>query len=87
MNKYIVLLIEAIVVGIITVIVGTLSGKIFSAYATSDVQLPDECKSWNKNYVMEKSLFVTGFLTHLLCQATGINKWYCSNGLACMQSE
>ncbi len=84
MNKYIVLLIEAIVVGIITVVVGTLSAKILSAYATSSNELPEVCKSWNKNYVMEKSLFLTGFLTHILCQITGINKWYCSNGLACV---
>lgn len=84
MNKYITLLIEAIVVGIITIIVGTLSGKILSTYTNSNVMLPEVCNSWNKNYVMEKSLFLTGFLTHILCQITGINKWYCSNGLACV---
>lgn len=84
MNNYIILLIEAIVVGIITVIVGTLSAKIISNYASDVNELPDVCKSWNKNYTMEKSLFLTGFLVHLACQLTGINHWYCSNGLACM---
>lgn len=79
MNKYIILLIEAIVVGIITVLVG----QILSGFYAKNNDLPEICKSWNKNYVMEKSLFFTGFMTHLLCQVVGINKWYCTNGVAC----
>lgn len=84
MNKYIILLIEAIVVGIMTVIVGTLAANIIRNYVEDKSELPVVCKSWNKNYAMEKSLFLTGFMVHLICQFTGINKWYCSNGLACL---
>ena len=75
------LLIEAVVVGIVTVIVGTLVafilGKLFST------NLPKICKSWNKNHVMELSLFFTGFFIHIICEFSGINKWYCLNGNAC----
>ena len=75
------LLLEAISVGIITVIIGTIVGfgvgKLFSS------KLPSVCKKWNKNHVMEISLFLTGFLVHLLCEFTGINGWYCKNGRAC----
>lgn len=72
---------EAIIVGIVTVFVGTLVswglGKSFS------VDLPPVCKDWNKNYVMEISLFLTGFLAHLGFEFAGFNKWYCKNGVAC----
>jgi ABC-type antimicrobial peptide transport system permease subunit len=75
------LLIEASAVGAGTIIVGFLVGffvgKMFS------VDLPSICKKWNKNNVMEISLFFTGFFLHLLCEFTGLNKWYCKNGVAC----
>ncbi len=75
------LLIEAVVVGIITVIVGTLVAFILGSFFSSN--LSKICKSWNKNYVMEVSLFFTGFFIHIICEFTGINKWYCRNGNAC----
>jgi len=28
-------------------------------------------------------LFIIGVLVHLIFQYAGINKWYCTNGLAC----
>ena len=28
-------------------------------------------------------LFTTGVLIHILCEITGVNKWYCTNGNAC----
>jgi hypothetical protein len=28
-------------------------------------------------------LVVTAIMTHLFCEITGINKWYCKNGVAC----
>jgi len=75
-------ILEALIVGILVIIVGNLSvylvGKQFS------VNLPDICDTWNKYYTMEMSLFLTGFLTHIICQLTGINKWYCKYGDACI---
>jgi hypothetical protein len=80
MDKYFYILLEAIVVGIITVLVGYLAGYIVHNLEDNDLQ--EICKTWNKNYVMEKSLFLTGFLTHLILQISGINNWYCKNGMA-----
>lgn len=70
---------EAFFVGILTVIVGTLITLLFKGKSQSQSQ----CKDWNKNYVMEWSLFLTGFAIHIICEYMGINKWYCKNGCAC----
>ena len=78
--KYIGVLTEAIVVGIMTILVGYIAGFIMSY----GMPIQQECKNWNKNYVMEKSLFLTGFLIHIICQVSGINHWYCRNGVACL---
>ena len=69
------LLIEAVAVGILVVIIGTVVTKVFFNNGSS--------KDWNKNHVMEISLFFTGFIIHILCEVIGINKWYCKNGNAC----
>jgi small basic protein len=70
------LITEAIVIGIMTVVVGTVIGKIFQT------EVPSQCKDWNKNHVMEISLFLTGAAIHLLCEYFGVNKWYCKHGSA-----
>jgi uncharacterized membrane protein YedE/YeeE len=77
------LLIEAICVGIITVIFGNIAG--FIVAPVLKVDLPEICSTWNKFYTMEVSLFLTGFLIHLFCEFSGINKWYCKNGFACLR--
>lgn len=82
MSSYTKLIIEAIFVGVITVLVGYVAGYIVGRFEGRD--LPQECKNWNQNYVMEKSLFLTGFIVHVLCEMSGINKWYCTNGNACL---
>ena len=72
------LLIEALIVGILTVVVGTIVGFFLGSLFSTN--LPKICKSWNKNHIMELSLFLTGFFIHLLCEFSGVNKWYCKNG-------
>ena len=72
---------EALAVGIIIVIVGSIVGYGMKYFFSTD--LPDVCKDWNKNYVMEICLFLTGFIAHLLCEYSGINAWYCNNSVAC----
>lgn len=72
-------LIELIVVGIMVVLFGYVSGFIVGKFNKMD--MPAVCASWNKDYVMEKSLFVTGVLVHLFCEITGINRSYCINYL------
>jgi len=75
------LILEGICVGILTVIVGSVVGYILGKYFSTN--LPAICKSWNKNHIMEISLFLSGFILHILCEYSGINKWYCKNGNAC----
>lgn len=72
-------LIEALAVGVMVVIVGTLVSKIFE----KKKKLPSSCADWNKDHVMEKSLLFIGFTVHVICEIFGINRWYCANGFAC----
>tara|TARA_A100001015_G_C14830964_1_gene648559 strand:- start:283 stop:528 length:246 start_codon:yes stop_codon:yes gene_type:complete len=74
-------LIEAGVVGIVVVVIGTLVGFVIGYFTKTE--LPPVCKDWNKNHVMEASLFLTGVITHILFEMFGGNKWYCKNGNAC----
>lgn len=75
------ILIEGFSVGVLTVIIGNIIALLVSVFLGADI--PSVCKEWNKYYAMEVSLFLTGFFVHLVCEYTGINRWYCRNGLAC----
>ena len=75
------LLVEAIFVGVLVVIVGTVVGYVVGRFASVD--LPAACKKWNKYHAMEISLFLTGFFVHIICEYVGLNRWYCKNGRAC----
>ena len=65
---------EATFVGILTVFAGYVASSLLRPYFKID--LPEICKSWNKNHLMEASLFATGFLLHLFLEFTGMNKTY-----------
>ena len=65
------LLIEAIAVGIIVLIVGSIVSAVFRLFTSKS--LPSVCKDWNKYYVMEICLFITGFLTHILCEVVSLH--------------
>jgi hypothetical protein len=71
-------LIEAIVVGISTVLMGTVVSFVISqivpSYGTSG---SNDSKDWNKYYVMEIALFFTGFFLHIAYEILGLNSWYC----------
>ena len=63
MDYILTILKEAIVVGILTVIIGYLVSFIVAKiYA---MNLPKICKEWNKNYIMEICLFFTGFFIQI----------------------
>tara|TARA_Y100001958_G_C21247511_1_gene578932 strand:+ start:5468 stop:5725 length:258 start_codon:yes stop_codon:yes gene_type:complete len=79
-NKTLKLLVEAVAVGIITVFVGYTITWIVSNITSEAKNIN---KEWNKNYIMELVLFLTGMCIHLLCEVSGINSWYCENGVAC----
>ena len=75
------LLFEAIVVGVLGVLAGFVVGPVVGYFLR--VPIPETCKKWNKNHVMEVSLFFIGFTVHLLCELFKLNSWYCRNGNAC----
>lgn len=73
------LFIEAIAVGILLVPLGYL-------VLYGSVELSKRYKSvdrLDKNIKMSLGFFLLGVLTHLFCEITGINKWYCKKGIAC----
>jgi len=66
-------LIQAIIIGILTIIVGNIIGIILK-YTSLSINLPKECMKWNTNNIMEISLFVTGIVVYILVDKLNINK-------------
>ena len=64
MNDNSVIIIEAMFVGIITVIIGHLSRYLLNLYYNVEEKV-SIYESWNKNYIMEKQLYVTGLLINV----------------------
>jgi len=67
--------IESVVVGLLLIPMAYLAG-IFARRIAAKPSLPEVCSTWNENNIMEWNLFLAGFLFHMICQYTGINKWY-----------
>lgn len=74
-------LIEAIIVGIATVVMGYIIGFLTKPIFKADIN--PLCVGWNKNYAMEINLFLIGFSLHIIAEVFKVNKWYCRNGNAC----
>lgn len=74
-KKLITIIIEAIVVGLVLVPISYIAGWI-AVNLVGKPSLPDVCKQWNDRYIMEINLFLAGFMFHILCQVSGVNKWY-----------
>ena len=74
------LLVEAFLAGILILIIGTFVGFIMGRFMSVD--LPKACREWNKNHIMEISLFLTGFIAHIIFELFGLNNWYCKHGRA-----
>lgn len=70
--------IEALAVGVMTMILGTLL-----SVGSMHLQKGFEIKSIDFWPSLLTVNFLLGFLVHLLCEWSGINKWYCRNGYAC----
>jgi hypothetical protein len=70
------LLIEALAVGVMTLVVGKVSAILVAeVFRMSGISTP---------YGTEIILITTGVLIHLMCEFSGINKWYITNGVAAM---
>lgn len=80
------LFIEAFIVGIILLIVSIpVMVSLHTLYPEDYVgceYLPS--KSKKKYYV---STVIIGILVHLLCEYSGVNKWYCRSGNACITNK
>lgn len=72
------LLVEAVVVGIMTAILGTIMSYIFMVI--QERKLYVKFDFWG--YVVISN-FLTGVLIHYICEYTGLNKYYCKHGNAC----
>ena len=67
------LVMEACAVGIITIIIGYFIIVVMDALHLK----------LNKNVQMVIGFFMLGVLIHLICEFTGVNKFYCKKGHAC----
>jgi hypothetical protein len=65
------LLIEALSVGVIVVIIGMIINSCMEKVKIERT----------KKQVL--ALFISGVVTHIICEYAGLNKWYCKNGNAC----
>jgi cell division protein FtsW (lipid II flippase) len=75
MNKYFGLIKEAFFIGIILSIIGIIILFIFDKFFK------------NRNYYnMFFMFFICGIIFHFICEISGLNKWYCKNGIACNNS-
>jgi hypothetical protein len=69
------ILTEAGAVGVLTILIGVVLHMVsLHVYGPHDL---------NDMKMFAVHLFMIGVLAHLICEYTGINKWYCKNGFAC----
>ena len=65
------LLIEALFVGVLVVFIGMA------------INMCMEKVKLERTRKQVLALFISGVVTHIICEYVGLNKWYCKNGNAC----
>lgn len=72
-NSLVELVIQAVFMGIITLIIGSIIFKL-SFKNKEDVE---SVYFKNKPYGINIAFFMTGFVIHIVLDMSGFNKWYC----------
>ncbi len=62
---------QAVIYGIVVVIIGSVVSNFMSSLSP---KLPDICKDWNKNHVMEICLFITGIILYFAMEKMYLKK-------------
>ena len=78
-----VLFIEAFIVGIILLFVSIPVMYGVKTIYPDDYTGCENLQSGSKKKYYIATIFI-GIITHLLCEYSGVNKWYCRNGNACI---
>lgn len=74
---------EAFLLGIMTLIIGLILGCVYGFLM--DIDLKEELRDPPKKTLwIMTTLFSLGFVMHLMCEITGLNKMYCDYGYACV---
>jgi hypothetical protein len=68
--------IEALLFGVVTIILGLVTASIFSSLKP---ELPKDCDRWNENHLMEINLLVIGFALRYLLELTIVRRYLLSN--------
>lgn len=78
MNNSVSITLEAIGIGILTLIIGRI---IFYFGVNNDKEMEKKIKKLNL------TLFIIGFLLHFIIEFGGLNKWYCDKQCVCNIKE
>jgi hypothetical protein len=76
------LITETLAIGVSFGILGLIISTAFMFLPSRDGKKFD-LKDYHFWWQVFLSNAVAGALFHLICEATGVNKWYCKNGNAC----
>ena len=68
---------EAFVTGFVLTVLYMIMDYVYTVYYEKQTF---EFNAFKKEYAL---VYFAGVVGHLVLQASGINKWYCNNGLAC----
>ena len=71
-------IIEIFFVGIMTMVLG-----LIISYISMYVKSPEKTREFEHWWSVAISFALTGMLVHIICEVSGINKYYCQNGVAC----
>ena len=72
-------IIEAVVVGLLLAILGLCVSTLLMFFTTDKFSL----KKYHFWRSVALAFFISGFIFHVVCEYTGINKIYCTHGSAC----